>query len=318
MSFNHEVTLDMSHSDVPSNATLPLANASLDNPLAIGSPSVPSVTHPIQASVFGDTSVLVPVKASPVEVAQHATTSPPEVPLGRPQRITQLPARYRDVAPQAPAPFSEAVQAPTSITSPPPSIAITLNIPPLRTLTTSENIFGVYRRFHVIDMPTTDPEAHLTPNELTEAPDPTEDSVGLLSPLFSLPSPSLHSPPSSRGMFFPYGNRSSFALGDWYWNNGAQKSLSGFRALLEIIGDPSFEPEDLKKTRWAEVNKMLAGDIYGEGSDSCEWLDDGWRCTSISIQVPFHRRTKRKGSESFVSGELYHRSIVAVMKEQAA
>ncbi|KAG6912696.1 hypothetical protein DXG01_012806 [Tephrocybe rancida] len=162
-------------------------------------------------------------------------------------------------------------------------------------------------------MPNEDPEAHRRQEDLSEAQPTQADSESLLSPILESALAT-----TADATYFPYGNHSSFALGEWYWNNGAQKSLSDFRSLLSIVSDPEFKPEDVRNARWTEINKILAGSILDEGGDNAEWLDDGWKCSPISIEVPFHQRTKRKGTEPFLVGELYHRSIVAVIKERAA
>ncbi|KAG0691487.1 hypothetical protein DFH29DRAFT_1010947 [Suillus ampliporus] len=46
--------------------------------------------------------------------------------------------------------------------------------------------------------------------------------------------------------FHPYPNKSSFLLGDWFWNGGIQKSHKSFEELLRIIGDADFRSEDIR------------------------------------------------------------------------
>ncbi|KAG6911067.1 hypothetical protein DXG01_004582 [Tephrocybe rancida] len=179
--------------------------------------------------------------------------------------------------------------------------------------TTPSNLFGIFRRFFSVEMPNADPEAYRRQEDLSEVQPTQSENDDLLSPIFD----SVLATTAATN-YFPYGNHSSFALGEWYWNNGAQKSLSDFRALVNIVSDPEFKPEDVRNAHWTEINKILAGSILDDDSDNAEWLDDGWKCSPISIQVPFHQRTKRKGTKSFLVGELYHRSIVAVIKERVS
>ena len=46
-------------------------------------------------------------------------------------------------------------------------------------------------------------------------------------------------------------------LGDWYWNQGAQKSQDSFKELLDIVSDPTFSSSDISKTQWGIINENL-------------------------------------------------------------
>jgi hypothetical protein len=46
--------------------------------------------------------------------------------------------------------------------------------------------------------------------------------------------------------------------------------------------------------------------------------DAGWKKTPITISVPFHNRNQHPGPKDYVVGELYHRSLVAVICEKLA
>jgi hypothetical protein len=93
-------------------------------------------------------------------------------------------------------------------------------------------------------MPTFDPEGHISMRDLSNIP--------INTPPGSTPQP-----------FYPYPNSSAFSLGDWFWNGGVQKS----QALVEIIGDPEFRVEDVRRVKWDQINKELATE------DESEWLD---------------------------------------------
>jgi hypothetical protein len=121
----------------------------------------------------------------------------------------------------------------------------------------------------------------------------------------------------------PYPTRSSFLLGEWYWNDGAKKSQSSFKNLLKIVGDPDFRPQDVARANWSHINAQLGGDALGDGDDEGSehsWEDehDGedWVKTPIKIMVPFHKRTLHPGQEEFCAGFLYHRKLVSVIREK--
>jgi Plavaka transposase len=152
-------------------------------------------------------------------------------------------------------------------------------------------------------VPSHDPEEHIDLEDLSDNP-----------PL--VPSPSQDDTP-----FYPYPNESSFRLGEWYWNNGVQKSLESFRSLVEIVGDPRFHAEDIRHTNWKGIDANLAVNEFDERpDDEAQWIDEdaGWKRTPISISVPFHSRTKKPGPQDFMVGDFYHRSLVSVIREKLA
>jgi hypothetical protein len=118
--------------------------------------------------------------------------------------------------------------------------------------------------------------------------------------------------------FHPYPNKASFLLGDWYWNQGVQKSTESFQNLLGIVGAPDFKPQDVSDTKWSAIDKDLASNCFDD--DPREWEDEdaGWKLTPIAINIPFHRRMESPGAQQTVVFDLYHRSIVSVMKEKLA
>ena len=91
-------------------------------------------------------------------------------------------------------------------------------------------------------------------------------------------------------LFYPYPNEASLCLGDWYWNQGALKSKDSFRRLLDIIGSPSFRPDDIRNTKWTSIDHLL-GTLMTDDDlpQSTEWLDNdaGWIRTTVTISVPF-------------------------------
>jgi len=106
-------------------------------------------------------------------------------------------------------------------------------------------------------------------------------------------------------------------LGDWYWNDGVQKSQESFKRLLEIVGNPAFQPADVKDAEWHKINEQLASE------DEWEWMDEhaGWMRTAVNISVPYqlHRGVPRDpfaGPQDFVLGNFYHRNLVSVIKNK--
>ncbi|KAF8074943.1 hypothetical protein FPV67DRAFT_1408331 [Lyophyllum atratum] len=230
----------------------------------------------------------------------------------RPRRTDrQPPKRYRDMLPQPPPPL-----VPMSMPQrpPPPNDPPAVASVVLCHFCTPSNLYHIYRRFYGSNPPENDPDANLTLNNLI---DPPSEHNELPSPLTQ---PTQHPTPGNTSAFFPYPNRSSFTLGEWYWNNGSQKSQGDFKSLLNIIGHPDFDQNDIRRTNWSKVNTTLAANVQDldEHASQVEWLDvdEGWRRSAITIRVPFHQRMKNSGSESFLVGELYHRSIVSVIKER--
>jgi len=107
-----------------------------------------------------------------------------------------------------------------------------------------------------------------------------------------------------------------FLLGDWYWNDGAKKSQSSFKNLLEIVGHPDFRPEDVAAVNWKNIDSQLGGELRDDNNEDSwedEPADGDWIKTPIQINVPFHHRTARPGQVKFDAGFLYHRKLVCVI-----
>lgn len=155
-----------------------------------------------------------------------------------------------------------------------------------------------------------DPEEHIT---LLDLQDLTAHPIALTEPA-NLGVPSTPLP------YSPYPNKSSFALGDWYWNHGTQKSQRSFKELLDIVGAAEFRPEDIRNTQWGAIDRALGINDFDEKSDRREWEDQdaGWKRTPITLEIPFHQRMKSPGSQTRLVGELYHRSIISVIREKLA
>jgi hypothetical protein len=226
----------------------------------------------------------------------------------RPRRQNrQLPWRFRDILPQAlpllPPRLDDLENSPQM--SPPISLPTAPRV--LRTFQTLLNKFGLFRRYHAERLPCHDPEEHINLQDLVNAPECSRSEPQPISDI----------------LFHPYPNKSSFLLGDWYWNHGVEKSRQSFKELLEIVGSSDFTPEHIRQTKWDKINVKLASndfDLPSGHAEDGEWMDEdaGWRRTPITISVPFHSRTAKPGSQDYVAGLLYHRSLVSVIREKLA
>lgn len=120
--------------------------------------------------------------------------------------------------------------------------------------------------------------------------------------------------------FYPYPNESSFRLGEWYWNHGIQKSRESFSNLLDIVSSQDFRPEDVRNTKWSKIDTQLAHNAFDGGEEDEEgWVDEegaGWHRSPVSISVPFHKRNRNPGPQTYVFGHLYHRTLVSVIREK--
>jgi hypothetical protein len=229
----------------------------------------------------------------------------------RPRRLNvPMPKRYQDLLPESapmlpppsPSPCLDTDAEMNANTAPhldtdPSSFRVRVR----HIIRTPRNIFGLVRQYFAEQLPSIDPEEHITLADLS-------------------PSAVNGSPIESRSTWLPFPNRNSFLLGNWYWNGGLQKSQSEFKDLLNIIGDPSFSSDDVRRTKWSKIFAKL-GDSNADGDEvdvDGEWLDvdAGWKKTHVEITVPFHRRMKNPGTSQFVGAELYHRSLVDVIRER--
>ena len=167
---------------------------------------------------------------------------------------------------------------------------------------TPPNVFGVLRRFYSAQCTSHDPEAQV--------------DLSLLSNIATTKTicPAGDADTEGRRDYYPYPNENSFLLGEWYWNQGAQKSQRSFKALLDIIGSPSFSPADVSSTNWASINRQLALNDWDQG----EWIDEdaGWLKSTVSISVPFHHRLPHPGTRNFVVTDFYHRSLTSVIRNK--
>ncbi|KAG6913316.1 hypothetical protein DXG01_007795 [Tephrocybe rancida] len=94
-------------------------------------------------------------------------------------------------------------------------------------LSSSRNLFGLFKTYGSTSVPSHDPDQKLS---LLDLQDALEDLLSS-SPIKSLERVS---------PYYPYPNKQSFELGNWFWNHGIQKSQSSFKDLLAIGGAKDF------------------------------------------------------------------------------
>ena len=230
--------------------------------------------------------------------------------LRRPRRQDrQLPKRFRDVLPQPPP------TVPLEIRDLPPDSTGRVvtsderSALPVRTVfRTPPNVFGLVRQYFSSEPPSHDPEEYVTLADLSFIPGSHQAN----EEPHHVPAAS-----SNDSQYYPYPNRSSFELGDWYWNQGVQKSQGDYKKLMDILGGSTFDATEVCSARWKKIDSQLGANEYDEG-DGEEWEDEdaGWKRTPVSIEVPFSRNTESPGPRLYEGADLYHRSIVAVLREK--
>lgn len=219
--------------------------------------------------------------------------------LRRPRHQNQqLPKRFQDVLPQPPptVPAELADRLPESvgrIVRNPARPASTVR----SVFCTPPNIFRLVRQYFSSKPPSHNPEQYMTIADLSFIPgfpqvNKTPEEL----------------PPCNNRFYYPDPNRSSFQLGDWYWNQGLQKSQVDYKKLLEIVGDDSFNAADVTSTKWKNINSILGANEYDEGGGE-EWEDEdaGWKRSPISIEVPSSHTTEIPGPRVYeAAAHLYH------------
>ncbi|KAF8233231.1 hypothetical protein L208DRAFT_1558029, partial [Tricholoma matsutake] len=153
------------------------------------------------------------------------------------------------------------------------------------------NAFGLSRCYYSTKYPSHNPEEFNDFNALSDVSNP---------------------PLSHEVDLGPYPNHSSFALGEWYWGDGVQKTKKNFKNLIDIITRPDFHPNNVRDTKWDSIDDELGGDREAMWEDE-DNLAPRWQQTSVTIQVPFHRFTALPGLQDYVVHDFCHRSVVSIL-----
>ncbi|KIJ61919.1 hypothetical protein HYDPIDRAFT_95568 [Hydnomerulius pinastri MD-312] len=232
----------------------------------------------------------------------------------------RLPLRFWDMLPEPPLPLPPPGVLPHSLVSSAPQedgpTSSSRNMPlihkekPTRSLRSSLrkifktqiNKFGLFRVYDTESLPRHDPE---DPYSVDNACLPCADGSDPVASDEPLANP-----------YFPDPNEGAMHLGDWYWNQGAQKSRDSFKQLIDIVGDPSFSPTAAAHTSWDAIDDQLSHNQFN--SDQPEWLgeDHRWKCSSVTILVPFHSRAKNPGPKDYAVNGFYHHSLVSIIWEK--
>lgn len=230
------------------------------------------------------------------------------------RREIRKPARFRDEVPEPPTILLHSETTGSELVTTIVASSERAIIPPTRPglgdhqvrrgLTSPPNTFGLFRKYHSEYFPSHDPEEEITSADLRDTDDTSTPSNVTVIPSSGSP--------SAEPMFGPYPNESSFLLGEWFWNGGVQKSKRSFKDLIDIISSPNFHPADVGETNWDLVDKQL-GDSNGEWTD----IEDAtWTRTPVEIQVPFHSRSSKPGTQTYTLPDFFHRSIISIMREK--
>lgn len=215
---------------------------------------------------------------------------PPGIPLGPPAPQPALAAE----------PSASPHYAPIAESPPQPALP---GVPD--TFRSQPNTFGLFRIFDKDTFPFHDPDSDDLCGEYPFAQ--------VTQPLAEAKEPTLENP------FHPYPNQSSLRLGDWYWNQGSQKSRSSFKKLLDIVGRADFRPDDVRATKWTAIDRTLGVlDPSGNCEVPEEWLnnDAGWKSSPVKISVPFPRRSLHPGPKDYTIKDFYHRSLTSIIRER--
>ncbi|KAG1802175.1 uncharacterized protein HD556DRAFT_1438212 [Suillus plorans] len=156
------------------------------------------------------------------------------------------------------------------------------------------NIFGLVRQCFS-KLPSHNPEEYVTITDLSFIQGSHQANNEPPSPVTS----------NSDSQYLPYPNRSSFKLGDWYWNQGVQKSQGDYKKLMDILGSSTFKATDISSTNWKKINAQLGLNDYDKGDEE-EWEDKdaGWKRSPVSIKVLFSCTTEVPGPR-FIMQRIY-------------
>ena len=233
----------------------------------------------------------------------------------------RLPACYRDLIPEPPRPLPPSTVAqenpgeiePLNLScllnaSPPPHPVPLL--PSCPKIKTQLNTFGLFQLYDKDSLPLHDPDIDNLLDGALSAPCKS-NSIKLNKGIMGANNP-----------YYPYPNETSLLLGDWYWNQGHQKSQVSFKKLLNIVGHLEYYPKDVQNTNWVAINRKLGNSAAQDDptEEDCEWLDgdSGWKMTAVQICTPFHCRTQHPGSKNYVVEDFHYHSLMDIIHENVS
>ena len=170
---------------------------------------------------------------------------------------------------------------------------------------TQPSSFGLFHCYDKETLPTHDPED-------------ISDNIAGSPPTIAQQFVSIH---QVSQLIHPYPYEVSLHLGDWYWNQGDVKSKENFKQLVDIIGSPSFRPDDIQNTKWASIDHALGSLATGNDLECTEeWLDDdaGWKCRTVTICIPFSQWSANPGSKDYHVSDFYCCSLLSIIRKQVS
>ncbi|TFK20307.1 hypothetical protein FA15DRAFT_708233 [Coprinopsis marcescibilis] len=206
----------------------------------------------------------------------------------------------------------------------PPPVQQTARLVYAPPFSTKKNNFGLYKIYNYFDDAHSDPDGFIQREDFEECFDYPDDDPTQTTIVPSMPGPSnvvLSSKPPQLADMGIFPNLTALRLSNWYWNGGVQKSQGEFQKLLEIIGDPEFQPSDISSTNWRRVNLLLGLSVEEHteriGDDTMAWFDKtSWKKSDIKIHIPFDKDTVLPGTKTFTVPNFYHRSLRSVVEEK--
>jgi hypothetical protein len=186
---------------------------------------------------------------------------------------------------------------------------------------TRVNRFGLYREYQYLSVPLHDPEGEMSPEDFLD-PETLQSLPKASVDLFSPPESELYSvrsASSGNSIFWPYPNKTSFLLGDWYWGS-AQKSHQDFSRLINIICDDAFSAADVRDVSWKSIDQKLgqSNPTSSPDRDDFPFHDANWTQSEVKIQVPFLRNTGIDKPKEHTVGTFYHRNIIDVLRDKVS
>lgn len=226
------------------------------------------------------------------------------------RRKPGLPRRFRDELPAPPPRIPQRPPSPPREPSTPAQESrspspVRIVAPPLETIRTETNKFGLYREY--IGRPTHDPDEFFDVNEVSDVPQP-EDEGNADRAVDELP---WHTPASSA---------TAFRMVDWSQNNSTTKSQADTQLLVdEVINAPDFNLEDAKSFN---IQRELERIDHEEPEPStienltATSSHSGWKETTVPIEVPDgKKRSSWDDLTEFIVKRLAMRRLWPIIKE---
>lgn len=190
---------------------------------------------------------------------------------------------------------------------------------PLPVKETMMNEFGLYKRYETSEEIPHDPNTYVSASDLQEVPG--ADLISALELTDSTHGPKEQQDPNNPTLgseFYLYPNASSFMLGDWFWEEGGEKSEETFQRLILIVGSDSFIPEDVRVANWSFINHVLGTSEFEKSAEGSHWHEDGtsWKKTLVTINVPFNSVSKQPRVQPYTIHKFRYRPLVPLITKE--